>query len=343
MVETPGAVENGGDEPTRDPHVSTLMASARRWMRLSLTGWADEDHEAVSMLAPIALEHLGKATLWSRNPALLVPLAANAEESLRILTDVPDLSNPKLRTVGLAVVLQRLERCLPSFPLTKDRVNNLVDTRNGAVHAGARARSKEILRDALSLSQVMLSELDADPKTHYGDQFSNVQGLLDEKRSEVEARVSARMARARNHLAILEEKLGQPLFDDTMATLEADARFAIEPDSFSSFGDTIAIDQECPECASNGRLIGRLDAAAEVDWDVEKIGDTYETYPMGEYWDLTYSPQAFECNVCKLALNGYDELSAGRLPSTSFALEPSQLDDDFDIDSFARSIHDEWD
>ncbi len=64
------------------------------------------------MLAPIGVEHLGKAALWRRHPALLVPLTPNAEESLHLLIGKPDLAHPRLRTIGLALVIQRLEKSL---------------------------------------------------------------------------------------------------------------------------------------------------------------------------------------------------------------------------------------
>jgi len=331
-----------GEGRTRDPNVEKLTSSAARWMRLALTGWADEDDAVVAMLAPVAVEHLGKATLWSRSPALLVPLANHAEESLRILTDRPDLANARLRTIGLSVVLQRLERCLPSFPLSKVGASELVETRNGAIHVGARGRSESLLRDALSVCDAMLADLDADPREFYGDQYLNARGLLDKKRSEVEAKVAAKLARARNHLTVLEERLGSGVFVEATASLEADARFAIDPAALSSLADTIAINYECPECGSKGRLIGRLDADPEADWDVEKVGDSYESYPIGVYWLLHFSPQFFDCNVCKLSLSGQEELAAGQLPASTYDLDPGDLDEDFDIDQFAR-LHEDYD
>jgi hypothetical protein len=334
--------EARGETPSYDPNVGKLISSAARWMRLALTGWADEDDDVVTMLAPVAVEHLGKAALWSRSPALLVPLASHAEESLRILTDRPDLANARLRTIGLSVVLQRLERCLLSFPLSKEGARELVETRNGAIHVGARGRSESLLRDALSVCDAMLADLESDPREFYGDQYWNARDLLDKKRSEVEARVAAKLARARNHLTVLEERLGNGVFAEATTSLETDARFAIDPADFSSLTDTIAIDYECPECGSKGRLIGRLDAVPEVDWDVEKVGDSYESYPVGVYRLLRFSPQSFECNVCKLPLSGQDELAAARLPASTYDLDPGDLDDDFNIDQFAR-LHEDYD
>lgn len=327
-----------------DPNLLVLISSASRWIRQALIAWADDDFAAVAMLAPIAAEHLAKAALWRRNPVLLVPLSSNAEESLHVLASKPDLANAKLKTVGLAVAIQRAERFLDPFPLSNESRRNLVDVRNGSIHVGVSGTSRHLLHDTLSLCNALLLDLEVDAREFYGDQETNVRGLLDARRTEVELVVSAKTARARNHLAMLEEKLGTEVFQQTSAALEAEAPFAIDPGDFSSFGDTIAVGRDCPVCGSVGRLIGRLDVDPQVDWDVEPMGDGhYESYVAGSYWDLSLSPQKFVCNVCKLALDGPDELASTGLTSARYNLEPNDLDEDFDVDEFARSLYENYD
>ncbi|GGK79355.1 hypothetical protein [Ornithinimicrobium pekingense] len=313
-----------------DSSVELLVSSASRWMKRAMIAWAEDDAEGVGLLAPIAVEHLGKAALWQRNPALLVPLQSNAEIPLHILADRPRLTDPRLRTIGLGGVLDRIERCLDVFPLNKEQRKNLVDTRNGVVHVGARGASKEVLRDALRICSVILDDLAVETGSFFGDQHQNVVGLLEGQRSEVEGRVRARMANARNHLNDLEERLGRAVFEDTMAALEADAPYALDT------GD-VAIDHPCPECGSKGRLAGLLDAEPEVDWDVEKIGGGYEAFPAGAYWELRFSPQSFACNVCKLHLTNQAELAAALLPASRYELDARELDHDFDVDAHVRA------
>lgn len=327
----------------RDPNVDMLVTSASRWLRLALTGWADDDFAAVAMLAPIATEHLGKAALWKRHPALLVPLASNAEESLRILISKPSLGDAKLRTVGLHLVLQRLQKYIDPFPLDENSVRRLVAIRNGSVHVGLRGPAKRLLPDVLTLCQALLNDLGVSPEDFYGDQEANVRGILDEKRTQVQATVAAKMARARNHLSVLEERLGADLFEDATSTLAADATFAIDAGLFSSFGDTVAVNHECPVCGTSGRLIGRLDADPQVDWDVEKIGDHYESYVAGAWWELVLTPHDFACNVCKLDLSGPEELAAAGLPAAGYELDRDELDEDFDVDEHARSMYTDYD
>jgi hypothetical protein len=96
---------------------ATTVRSAARWIRDALTAWAEDDFPKVATLAPLAVEHLGKAVLWNANPALLVPLSQDAEASLFILVERPDLSASKLRTIGLKIVLGRLEMLLSGLPI----------------------------------------------------------------------------------------------------------------------------------------------------------------------------------------------------------------------------------
>jgi hypothetical protein len=58
-----------------------------------------------------------------------VPLQADAEASLFILVERPDLDAPKLRTVGLKIVLGRLETLLGGLPIDGRQRTRMVDTR----------------------------------------------------------------------------------------------------------------------------------------------------------------------------------------------------------------------
>ncbi|WP_169252865.1 hypothetical protein [Brevibacterium sp. 'Marine'] len=315
-----------------DENVAALVSSASRWMGKALAGWVDDDPETVGLLAPISVEHLGKAVLWSRNPALLVPLSNSAEQSLLILTSRPNIANPKLRTIGLGVLLDRLERTLGSSPLAISEKKRLIDTRNGSVHVGAKSNSSHVLRDALRLCSVLLADIGTDPGSFFGDQHSTVVGILDAQRTEVEERVLAKEARARNRIADLEAQLGSAAFAEAEALLEAEAR-----DAFDSIMLEASIDHPCPICTRNGRLGGFLDVESDVDWDVEKIGESYESCP-GGFRRLLFTPITFGCNVCKLSIDRYDELTSAKLPAEAYEIGTADLDDDFDLELHAQSF-----
>jgi hypothetical protein len=321
-----------GALPARDPNVDTLVGSAKRCIAQALSAWADEDESTVAMLAPIAVEHLGKAVLWSRNPALLVPLSNNAEESLRILACQPDLTNAALRTIGLDVVLQRLSKLLDSVPWDNDGRQVLSSTRNGSVHVGVKGSAKRVLRAALASCSVLLVELGLDARNFFGDQEGNVRNILDEQRTEVQGRVDAKIAKARNYLGFLEETLGENQFKETTDGLEAERSCLDNLWNWST--DIIGIDHSCPECGCKGRLIGHLDADPQVDWDYEPGSE--EPYVSGSYWLFSLAPEGFGCNVCRLLLDSPDELRAARVPSTRIDIETTAFDEDFDVDEFVR-------
>ncbi len=137
-----------------------LLRPASRWIQDALTAWADNDYGKVSLAAPLAVELLGKAVLWNASPALLVPLQADAEASLFILAERPDLDAPKLRTIGLKIVLGRLETLLGGLHIDGKQRTRMVDTRNGAMHIGSAEQSRFVLIDALTLSVPLLARLE---------------------------------------------------------------------------------------------------------------------------------------------------------------------------------------
>lgn len=313
----------------------SLIGSAARWMDEALKAWADDDYAKVAALAPLAVEHLGKAVLWRQNPVLLVPLTQDAEPSLISLATKPSLSSPKLRTVGLAALLRRLERLLGALPVDAAQRTRMVEIRNGAMHVGSPAQSRHVLLDALTLCNLMLTHLSEDAATFFGDHHASVRTLLDQKRTEVGHRIAAKRARARRHLSELEERLGEDLFTETTARLEEQAPFVLDPDDFGT--GLHAVDAACPECGSKSRLFGRVDVSPEVDFDVEPLGGgQYDAVPHG-YWALTLAPQAFACSVCLLTLHGPDELAECGLPASLHEISPEDLGEDFDPQAFAEA------
>jgi hypothetical protein len=319
---SPAAVPS---EATPADAVSELVGSAAQWFDEALKAWSEDDFAKVALLAPLAIEHLGKAALWRKNPALLAPLDQSAEASFIMLTTKPDLQSPQLRTVGLSGLLSRLEKVADLTMLEPKRRKRLVDVRNGAVHAGTALQSRHILLDCLALASELLRDLERDSRTFYGDHYAAVGVLLDEKRSEVAHKVAAKRVRARRSLTRLEEQLGETGFQEATNRLESEVDDVFDPKDFGGWSRWAAI-QECPECGSSARLFGDVDSSDQPDWDVEPTpGGGYEAVLVGIYREVFFTPEAFACNVCKLVLTGTDELREAGLPSSKFEPDPSQL------------------
>jgi hypothetical protein len=319
---------------TRATSEEVLIAAARRWIREALDAWAEDDQAKVALMAPMAVELLGKATLWRKNPVLLVQLTDQHEASLFLLATRPDLAAKGLKTIGLQVVMNRLIKLLGALPVAKDRRQRMVDVRNGAVHVGAGEEARYVLLDCLALVGVLLRQLGLERKDFFGPHITTVDALLDERRTEISRQVAVKMARARARLSRLEETLGEAAFQKATDELE-EQRWTLEPDDFVIGGGAVEVD--CPECGSKAKLFGDVDVRAEDDFEAEALGGgRYDTIAV-THWQAILSPGTFFCMVCNLLLNGTQELGEAGLPSRSFDISSDDLGPDFDLDGHIRA------
>jgi hypothetical protein len=315
-----------------------LITGAERWMREALDAWTTDDQAKVALMAPMAVELLGKATLWRENPVLLVQLNDRHEVSLFLLATRPDLATKGVKTIGLQIVMNRLIKLLGDLPVVKDRRERMVDVRNGAVHVGAGEQSRFVLLDCLAVVGVLLERLGIKQKDFFGPHIDVVDALLDERKTEISRQVVTKMAKARARLTRLEETLGEAVFKKATDELE-EQRWTLDPDDFVNGGGGVEVD--CPECGSKARLFGDLDVSGEVDYDAEPLGGgQYETIAV-PYWQLRLGPQTFFCMVCNLQLHGTQELAEAGLPSRYFDVSSEELGPDFDRDEHIRAMY--WD
>ncbi|WP_280249210.1 hypothetical protein [Nocardia abscessus] len=317
-------------EVQRQRDVQHLITSASGWMGEAMNAWSEDDFGKVALLAPLAVEHLGKAVLWKTNPVLVVPLSQEAEASLVKLANAPSLTDAKLRTVGLKLLLNRIEAVTGALPLNNSRRNRMVEVRNGAMHIASSETSRHILTDCLTLCNVFLEHLGSAPEPFYGDHKWNVKDLVAQGRSDVQHRVAQKLARARRHLTLLEDRLGETLFQETTDRLQEDAAYTLDDEQ------GWAVDWTCPECGSRGRITGPIDLSQAIayDWDPDGPEDPYT----GE-WEVTMSPFSFSCNVCRLTLAGTDELLAAGLPAHATSISPDDLGPDFDPARMAERLY----
>ncbi|TDD71228.1 hypothetical protein E1262_06310 [Jiangella aurantiaca] len=180
---------------------NTQVASASAWMQEALLAWSEDEFKKVSALAPLGVEHLGKAVLWRTAPTLLVPLSRDAEPALFALATKPDLDDPRLKTIGLSGVFERLIELLPDFPIDDKARKRMVGVRNGAMHVGTVSTSRHVLLDSLAVCHTLLEHLEHDLGVFYGEHLRSAQGLMDQKRTEVGHRVAAKRAKAARDLA----------------------------------------------------------------------------------------------------------------------------------------------
>lgn len=312
----------------------SLVTAAQSRMAEALSAWIGGDFDRAASSAPLALELLAKADLWATSPTLLLPLETNHEASLVALATAPNLSSPTLRTIGLKIALSRLVRVYGDLPVPNSRHARLVDCRNGALHVGALPQSGDnsaettarlVLADSLSLCNCILGHLHRDPEGFYGDKKATVDGVIEERRTEVQHRVSRLLAQAADKVAALRAHVdSDTIWTSTAHELETAAEGTFIPEQFGP--DMGAIAHTCPTCGHQGRLLGRVDVDSEVDWD-HADG---EMVPFS-YWVVTLYPRAFGCNVCKLMLREVAELDAATVPSSPREIHPDDLGESFSV------------
>lgn len=211
----------------------------------------------------------------------------------------------------------------------------MVDVRNGVIHAGAGPEPRFILLDCLAVVGLLLERLDIDHKDFFGPHKATVQALLDQRKTEISREVAVKMAKARARLTRLEETLGEAAFEKATDELE-DQVWTLDPDDFVSGGGG-AIEIDCPECGSKARLFGDVDVSPEVDHDVEVLGGgEYDTITQ-TYWQASFGPCTFYCTVCRLQLNGGQELAEAGLPSRHYDVSDGELGPDFDLNAHVEA------
>lgn len=330
------------DADARSRGEDKLVAGATNRMREALSAWLKEDFDRAAASAPLALELLGKATLWHANPALLVPLEPSQEAALVALATDPSLDSPSLRTIGLKVALSRLTRVLGDLPVSGKRQQRLVDCRNGSLHVGTLPGSgehnvevvaRQVLSDAFTLCGFMLGRLQIALADFYGDHLELVRGLLEKERSGLEHRIARRLAQARHTMERWREHVDDDaVWERSVGELEGAAASTYPPEDFGY--EMGAIDHMCPACGSDGRLLGRVDV--EGDAEVQYGADGPEYYG---YWRLTIYPRVFACNVCKLMLTGPQELSAAGVSAHEREVREDDLGDDFSASEWAEALY----
>jgi len=131
------------------------------------------NHRRVPLDAGTALEHLAKACLARRSPALLAELKGESSIGSVIgLLRIEGAGVPAIvRTVGLSGALERAGRFVRS-KAAKDDLGILVDMRNGIVHAAEGAEVEErILAAFVQQADALLADLGRDREDFWGGQL----------------------------------------------------------------------------------------------------------------------------------------------------------------------------
>jgi hypothetical protein len=269
-----------------------FYASAKQFAVSALQAHHASDHRRVSLDAGTALEHLSKASLAQRSPALLAELKGESSfGSVAALLGIAGSDPAKVRTVGLMGALERAGHFVRSRADMKD-LRTLADMRNGIVHAAGNAEIEErILAAFLQHCDAILADLHRDRADFWNGQLPVVDVLIRDASDKVAQRVEVRLAAA-------EAWLEQRCATDGEALIEAARTLS----SSAPLTDQQRF-RTCPVCGSAGIATGEHSVEYEPDdWDRETGRVTQVD---AQVW---FTARAYRCPVCRLRLDSVAEI-----------------------------------
>jgi len=253
-------------------------------------------YRRVAIDAGTALEHLAKACLARRSPALLTELKGERNfQSLLRLLGIAEGGTPRpLRTVGLRDALERARTFVKSVASANDLMT-LVDLRDGSIHGAENEEVEERLLVAfVQQADAFLQDLRIPREVFWAGQLPVVSALLTQARDKIAHRVKVKLAEAR---ASFERQYG-----GKGELLDVVRRLSI-PKQSDPFEPEESI--ACPACASSGVASGIYD----VEWGDERDKDGL---PVRD-GSVQFLADDFECRVCGLRLTSQAELTAAGL------------------------------
>lgn len=273
----------------------SFYQSARGFARTALEAHHAGNYRRVPLDAGTALEHLAKACLARRSPALLAEL--KGESSVPSLVWLLGIEGAKVaakvRTIGLWDALTRTELFVTSTSVRED-LRTLVDMRNGIVHAAENMEVEErILAAFVQHADALLKDLGRDRGEFWSFQLAVVDALLSDVSDKIAHHVEVKLAAAR---ASYEREYGD--LDATMVAVLKAARSTVR---------TLTITPEqrrvkCPVCGSVGIAAGRH----EVWRATPERKQGTESTPSNP--TVLFDADRFECPVCGLRLDSPTEM-----------------------------------
>jgi hypothetical protein len=177
----------------------TFCQGARDFAETALRAHHAQEWRRVALDAGTALEHLAKACLAKRSPALLSELRSvgSFPDLLRLLGIGGAAEGRPLRTVGLRAALDRIKPFVTSRAAESD-LRILVDMRDGTVHAAMGDEDEERLVVAFAQhADAMLADLGYDRGAFWGGQLGVVDALLADASDKIAHDVAVKIAAAR--------------------------------------------------------------------------------------------------------------------------------------------------
>lgn len=218
-----------------------------------------------------------------------------------------------------------MRHVLPGLSVPTAPLDQLIDVRDGVVHAGflSANESRESLTAYLRYCNALYEELGVATDKRWGDRADLVESLISQSLSEVEHEVQRKMAAAKGRYAALMAQIPK----DEQGTVSAARQHMAPVYIFSS--EERAETVQCPACNDQeATCIGTTD----IDFDVDaEPGDSPGESIFHAYAVRIFYGQRFVCGACELSLSNQDELKAAGIGSSwslGEVVDPSEYADD---------------
>jgi hypothetical protein len=284
--------------------VDCLVASSRHWMHLSLEAFAqDEDPHGIAVHhCGVAVEHLLKAYLTSKNPVLVVE-GHDFESLLHACGLAEHAAKPvtQIKTIGLKETFERAKRLLGERATVDTRdLGPVMDARNGVSHAGLRdpQATKKVLTTCVRICDPVLTTLAVDPQLYWGPYGQLHDHLINQHANDYRIWFEAQLARARH---VYCQRFGHMSPTDRASVVQT-----IRLAQFDALAYPHHECINCPACGEKGYL-----ALSSIP-DEDEPGAHLVDYKVE--WTGTFYPRSFDCLICELSLVGNEELTMASLP-----------------------------
>jgi hypothetical protein len=272
--------------------VETLWKKGKLYLVRAFAESRDSPH--FPFFAALGPEFLARAVLANRHPALLAD--PQGGDSILYAFGLPTTTKPK--SLPLAIVFARMKLLIAEFS-DQDTAfcNFFIDLRNRELHTGHMAFEGIPTGRWLPRYYAVVAKL----TNHLGHQLSDLLGNAEASAAEEIIAVMAtdKINEVKNRISALQKAFyARSDFEKTMGRIHDAVQFLYIADETG--GSTFR--KECPCCGGGGAL------------RATKIGETPDRLEDGEVkYQEIYYPTKFECNICGLALTGYDELRVEEL------------------------------
>ncbi len=277
-----------------------LGRTALQHSHAALDAYRREEYETFYVEAGIALELAMKAKLAGVSPYLL---AADGYgwfmHGHRMARGDTILPGPK--SVSAKDAMERL-RAIDADLVTgiAAQITETIDRRDQSVHMGAYSRptDDELLTHAAVFVEAVNGLTLQAPSDFWEDLTELATELVAKERDVVRLRVLKSIADARTRLATLSQE-ERDMFEETELTYFQDHQ--------EEQSQLVVI--SCPVCGRAALVNG------ELTDDGEPIWERGERDPIGWAYDINTILTGFDCKVCRLVLDGADEIAAAGLPA----------------------------